>query len=89
MIGSGFVAPFARGRRWWIGVPLAIVSALAFTILANGIVYDHLDRYLGDHASSHLVQDEGAVLATVAVLAFAALLLLLPSRISRSTSPAV
>jgi hypothetical protein len=89
VIGSGFVAPLVRGRRWWIAVPLAIVSAFVFTIVANGIVYDHVDRYLGDHASSQLVQDEGAVLATVAVLALAALLLLLPSRISRSASPAV
>ncbi len=89
VIGSGFVAPLARGRRWWIAVPLAIVSALAFTFVANSIVYDNVDRYLGDHASSQLVQDEGAVLATAAVLALAALLLLLPSRISRSVSPAV
>jgi len=77
--GSGLVAPLATNRPWYIGVPSAVVSAIAVS-MALGSIAGWAQSQFFDGSSSALLAGEGVVLVSAALMIGLALLLLLPGR---------
>jgi hypothetical protein len=77
--GSGLVVPWVRSRRWFVGVPLAIVSAFVVTFVLSTVI--NASARLFDGLSSRLWTVEGTDLTAALLLAgLAAVLLAGPGR---------
>jgi hypothetical protein len=72
--GSGLVVPWVRTRPWFVGVPLAALSALAVTLLLSTLTNTAAALFSG--AQSQALRIEGTDLVGAALLAALGLVLL-------------
>lgn len=72
--GSGLAAPWARTRPWFVGVPLAVLTALVVTSVISALTNASIALFSG--ASSQALRVEGSDLVTAALLTMLGLVLL-------------
>jgi hypothetical protein len=72
--GSGLVVPWVRTRLWFVGVPLAVLTALVVTLVFSMLI--NASDALFSGASSEAWRVEGSDLVAAALLTMLGLVLL-------------
>jgi hypothetical protein len=75
--GSGLAAPWARTRPWFVGVPVAVLTALVVTLVFSTLI--NASTVLFSGASSQALRVEGSDLVAAALLTMLGLVLLIPT----------